>query len=38
MSAVELEIHVIVQRMLREGYKALTLAQRRVVERLMAVC
>jgi hypothetical protein len=38
MSAVELEIHTIVQRLLRDGYRALTLAQRRVVERLMAVC
>lgn len=38
MSAVELEIHAIVQQMLRDGYRALTLAQRRVVERLMAVC
>lgn len=38
MSAVELEIHAIVQRLLRDGYNALTLAQRRVLERLMAVC
>lgn len=38
MSAVEHEIHFIVQRWLRDGYHALTLAQRRVVERLMAVC
>lgn len=38
MSAGEREIHAIVQRWLRHGYRALTLAQRRVVERLMAVC
>jgi len=38
MSAGELEIHTILQRLLREGYNALTLAQRRVLERFMAVC
>ena len=38
MTAVELEIHRIVQRWLREGYAALTAAQRRTVEALMAVC
>lgn len=38
MTAVELEIHRIVQRWLREGYTALTAAQRRTVEALMAVC
>ena len=38
MSAAEQEIHAILQRLLREGYNALTPTQRRVVERFMAVC
>lgn len=38
MSAAELEIHEIVLRLLHEGYAALTAAQRRVVDTLMAVC
>lgn len=38
MPAGELEIHEIVLRMMREGYAALTAAQRRVVDTLMAVC
>ena len=38
MPTGELEIHVIVLRMLREGYAALNAAQRRVVDALMAVC
>lgn len=38
MPAGELEIHEIVLRMMREGYAALTAAQRRVVDALMAVC
>ncbi len=38
MPASELEIHEIVLRLLREGYTALTAAQRRVVDTLMAVC
>lgn len=38
MTAVELEIHGIVLRMMREGYAALTAAQRRTVDALMAVC
>jgi len=36
--ASEIEIHAIVLRLLREGYTALTAAQRRVVDTLMAVC
>jgi hypothetical protein len=38
MPASELEVHEIVLRLLREGYAALTVAQRRVVDTLMAVC
>jgi len=38
MPASEIEIHAIVLRLLREGYAALTAAQRRVVDTLMAVC
>lgn len=38
MPASELEVHEIVLRLLREGYAALTAAQRRVVDTLMAVC
>ena len=38
MPAGELEIHEIVLRMMREGYAALSAAQRRVVDALMAVC
>ncbi len=38
MPASEIEIHAIVPRLLREGYTALTAAQRRVVDTLMAVC
>ena len=38
MPASEIEIHAIVLRLLREGYTALTAAQRRVVDTLMAVC
>ena len=38
MSQSEEEIHQIVLRMLREGYAALTSAQRKVVDALMAVC
>ncbi|MDR6155668.1 hypothetical protein C8C95_2152 [Acidovorax sp. 99] len=38
MPASEIEIHAIVLRLLREGYTALTAAQRRVVDSLMAVC
>ena len=38
MPASELEVHEIVLRLLREGYAALTAAQRRVVDSLMAVC
>jgi len=38
MSQTEREIHQIVLRMLREGYAALTSAQRSVVDALMAVC
>lgn len=38
MPASELEVHEIVLRLLREGYAALTVAQRRVVDALMAVC
>lgn len=37
-TAAELDIHRIVLRMLHEGYAALTIAQRRTVDRLMAVC
>jgi hypothetical protein len=38
MPTGDLEIHVIVLRMLREGYASLTAAQRRIVDALMAVC
>jgi len=38
MSQSEEEIHQIVLRMLREGYAALTSAQQKVVDALMAVC
>jgi hypothetical protein len=38
MPSDELEIHQIVLRMLREGYAALSLAQRRVIESMMAIC
>lgn len=38
MPASELEVHEIVLRLLREGYAALTAAERRVVDTLMAVC
>lgn len=38
MSLSETEIHQIVLRMLREGYAALTFAERKVVDALMAVC
>lgn len=38
MPASEREVHEIVLRLLREGYAALTVAQRRVVDTLMAVC
>lgn len=38
MPASEIEIHAIVLRLLREDYAALTAAQRRVVDTLMAVC
>ena len=38
MPASEIEIHAIMLRLLREGYTALTAAQRRVVDTLMAVC
>ena len=38
MPASEIEIHAIVLRLLREGYTALTAAQRRVVDTLMTVC
>lgn len=38
MPSGDLEIHVIVLRMLREGYASLTAAQRRIVDALMAVC
>ena len=38
MPTGELEIHAIVLRMMREGYAALSAAQRRIVDALMAVC
>ena len=38
MSQSETDIHLIVLRLLREGYAALSAAQRRVVDSLMAVC
>lgn len=38
MSQSETEIHRIVLRLLREGYSALSAAQRKVVDSLMAVC
>ena len=38
MPNAEMEIHVIVLRMMREGYAALSAAQRRVVDAVMAVC
>ena len=38
MTPSETEIHRIVLRLLREGYSALTSAQRKVVDSLMAVC
>ena len=38
LSQSETDIHLIVLRLLREGYAALSVAQRRVVDSLMAVC
>jgi hypothetical protein len=38
MPTGECEVHRIVQRWLREGYAALSLAQRRVIESMMAIC
>ncbi len=38
MSHTETEIHLILLRLLREGYAALNATQRKVVDSLMAVC